>query len=181
MSWYALFVENGKEDVVQKYLRLYFDEHSLYSIVPKRKVPEKKEGQVYHVLKKMFPGYVLIKTSMNADIFYRIKEIPGCYRIVNNGSYYSKDNGTYYSTITEEEIAPILQLIGNGEVVDYSKIHLENSMVFVKSGPLQGMEGIIKKVDKHKKRAKILLNLFGIERTIDVGIEILTHGSGART
>ncbi len=177
MNWYALFVENGKEEVVQKYLRLYFDESVLYALIPRRKVPEKKEGRVYHVLRKLFPGYVLIKTKMDADMFYRIKEIPACYRIVNTGEYYSKVSGTYYSIITEEEINPLLQLIGNGEIIDYSKIHLENSTVFVKSGPLQGMEGIIKKVDKRKKRAKILLNFFGDEKKIDVGVEILSDSS----
>jgi transcription termination/antitermination protein NusG len=177
MNWHALFVENGKEEIVQKYLQLYFDKSLLYSVVPKRKVPEKKGGRVSHVLKKMFPGYVLIRTTMNTDIFYRIKEIPKCYSIVNNGLCYSKDKGTYYSTITEEEINPILQLIGDGEIIDYSKVYLENSMVSVKSGPLLGMEGIIKKVDKHKNRAKILLKFFGVERTIDVGIEIISNSN----
>jgi transcription termination/antitermination protein NusG len=120
----------------------------------------------------MFPGYVLIKTNMNTDIFYKIKTIPKCYRIVNNGTIYSKDNGEYYSTIDEEEMAPIIQLLGNGEIVDYSRVYLENSKVFVKSGPLKGMEGIIKKVDKHKNRAKILLYFLGVQKIIDVGVEI---------
>lgn len=122
----------------------------------------------------MFPGYVLIKTNMNTDIFHKIKKIPKCYRLVTNGIYYSKDKGTYYSKIDEEEMTPIIQLIGSGEIVDYSRVYLENSKVFVKSGPLQGMEGIIKKVDKHKNRAKILLSFMGTEKIIDVGVEILS-------
>ncbi|MSE06938.1 transcription antiterminator, partial [Lactobacillus salivarius] len=41
MKWYALFVESGKEEAVQKFLRLQFDEQALYSIIPKKKVTER--------------------------------------------------------------------------------------------------------------------------------------------
>ncbi|MCX7923139.1 MAG: KOW motif-containing protein [Clostridia bacterium] len=37
----------------------------------------------------------------------------------------------------------------------------KNSKVLVKDGPLYGMEGIIKKVNKHTNRAKIQLNFMG--------------------
>lgn len=174
LKWYAIFVESGKEEVVQKYLKLYFNEQSLKSVVPKRLVPEKKSGIVNSVMKNIFPGYVLIKTEMTNEMFHKIKKIPRSLRLVNNGSYYSQDEGTYYSSIDEREITPILQLMGNGEVVDYSKVYLENSKVIVESGPLKGLEGLIKKVDKHKNRAKIFLTFMGVEKTIDVGIEILS-------
>lgn len=174
MNWYALFIETGKEEIVKKFLRLHFDESILYSVVPKRKIPEKRAGSVYHVLKTMFPGYLFVRTNMNASVFYTLKKIPKCIRLVHNGTYYTKDNGAYYATINEKEMQPIIQLIGDGEIIDYSKIYLENSKVFVKSGPLYGMEGIIKKIDKRKKRAKILLSFMGVEKKIDVGIEILS-------
>lgn len=174
LKWYAIFVDSGKEEVVQKYLKLHFNEQSLKSLVPKRLVPEKKSGIVYNVLKKIFPGYVLIQTEMTNDMFHRIKKALRSFRLVNNRSYYLQDEGVYYSSIDEKEIIPILQLMGNGEVVDYSKVYLENSKVIVESGPLKGLEGIIKKVDKHKKRAKISLTFMGVEKTIDVGIEILS-------
>jgi transcription termination/antitermination protein NusG len=44
MNWYALFVETGQEEIVQKHLRLNFDESKLYCVVPKRRIPEKKRG-----------------------------------------------------------------------------------------------------------------------------------------
>ncbi|WP_139492064.1 antiterminator LoaP [Brevibacillus dissolubilis] len=174
MNWYALFVPTGKEETVQKFLRLHFDEHSLYSLVPKRRVPEKRAGVVHHVLRNIFPGYVLIRTNMNSETFHKMNSIPVCFQLVNNGTYYSKEEGVHYSIIRDEEMTPILQLIGEGDTVDYSGIYIRNSKVFVKSGPLQGMEGIIKRVDPHKNRAKILLNFMGTEKTIDVGIEVLS-------
>ncbi|MBU8854947.1 antiterminator LoaP [Bacillus sp. FJAT-26377] len=170
MNWYALSVETGKEEIVQKFLRVHFDKSTLHSFSPKRKIPEKKAGKVYNALRTIFPGYVLIRTNMTPDIFYKIKEIPNCYKMVNNGDVYSKERGVYYSKIEDEEIDPIIKLINPEGIIEYSKIYAANSKVLVKGGPLKGMEAIIKKVDKHKNRAKILLNFMGKERLIDVGI-----------
>ncbi|WP_338551798.1 antiterminator LoaP [Paenibacillus sp. KS-LC4] len=174
MNWYVLFVETGQEEVVQKFLNLYFDEASLHSVIPKRRVPEKKAGAVKHVLKKIFPGYVLIKTRMTDEVFHTLKKVPKCYKLLNQGTLYSKDEGTYYSKIDEREISLILRLIGDGEIVGISGIYIENSRVSVTSGPLKGMEGIIAKIDRHKKRAKIHLSFMGAEKLIDVGVEILS-------
>ncbi|NEW04621.1 antiterminator LoaP [Paenibacillus sp. SYP-B3998] len=175
MEWYALFVETGKEEVVQKFLQLYFDHQTLLSIVPKRKIPEKKFGTVNHVLKIFFPGYVLIKTNMNTDIFYRLEKIPKSLWLVNNGPYYSRDRGIYFSKICENEIVPILQLLDERDTINYSNVYVENSRFSVISGPLQGKENIIHKIDKHKNRAKILLHFMGKETTFDVGVEVLDN------
>lgn len=174
LNWYVLFVESGQEEVVQKFLNLYFDETLLHSVVPKRRVPEKKAGSIKHVLRKMFPGYVLIKTRMTDEVFHTLKKVPRCYKLLSQGKIYSKEEGTYYSKIDESEMTLILKLIGDGEIVDYSGIYIENSRVFVTSGPLQGMEGIITKIDRHKKRAKIHLNFMGAEKVFDLGVEILS-------
>lgn len=174
MDWYALFVETGKEKVVQDYLRMSFEESVLFSIVPQRKVPEKRQGTVHHVIKKMFPGYVLFKTDMNNDTFHKIQKIPNSHYLVNHGTYYSKSKGACFSKIHEDEMALILRLIGEEEIIDYSKVVVENSSVFVTSGPLKGMEGRIQKVDKRKRRAKIRLDFMGVEKCVDVGIEVIS-------
>lgn len=41
MEWYAIFVESGKEETVQKLLKLHFGE-SFVAIIPKRIIPEKE-------------------------------------------------------------------------------------------------------------------------------------------
>lgn len=71
-------------------------------------------------------------------------------------------------------MSPLLRLLGNTDIIAYSKIHLENSEVYVNSGPLKGMEGQIKKVDRHKKRAKVLIKFMDSEKLVDLGVEILS-------
>ncbi|AOY76264.1 antiterminator LoaP [Clostridium formicaceticum] len=165
MEWYALFVKTNKEEEVQKWLEFYFDKKTLHSCVPKRKIKEKKAGKFYCVLKTLFPGYVFICTIMDLDKYRIITTIPNLIRILNKGSYYSR--------IEEKEMSIILKLVGDNSIIDYSKIFIKNCKVLVKDGPLYGMEGIIKKVNKHTNRAKVQVSFMGSPRLIDVGIEIL--------
>ncbi|WP_430208069.1 antiterminator LoaP [Paenibacillus amylolyticus] len=166
--WYALFVENNQEEMVLKHLNLHFDSSVLNAVVPKRIVPEKKNGKIQHVIRKLLPGYVLIYCRLTDEIYYKIKEIPRCYRIVHNGKSFNKED----CIIEPQEIEPIIELLNDRDILEFSKVHLVNSKAIVTSGPLKGLEGIIKKVDSRKNRAKIVLNFLGNEKIVDVGVEI---------
>jgi transcriptional antiterminator NusG len=163
MNWYAIFVETGFEEAVQQYL--YFSLTDLHSLIPKRIVPEKRNGKFEKALKKLFPGYILVQTKLNDEVYLNIKHIPHLIKVLGYE--------TNYSPIDETEIAIILKLINNEGVIDYSKVLIENSMVHVKDGPLKGLEGLIVRLNKHTHRAKIKLNFMGEQRVIEVGIEML--------
>jgi transcriptional antiterminator NusG len=163
MNWYAIFVETGFEEIVQQYLHYFIT--NLYSLIPKRIVPEKRNGKFEKVIKKLFPGYILVQTELNDEIYLSIKHIPHLIKVL---SY-----GTYYSPIDETEIAIILKLINNEGIIDYSKLLIKNAIVEVKDGPLKGLEGLILMVNKHTHRSKIKLNFMGEPRVIEVGIEML--------
>jgi transcription termination/antitermination protein NusG len=165
MDWYSLFVNSGKEEVVSQWLKLYFPDLEVTSLIPKRKLIEQKQRKKQLVLKKMFPGYVLVNMEMDLNKYYKLKKIPYIIRILNSGEYYTK--------ISQEEMALILHLLIGGDVVDFSSIYIVNSKVIVRSGPLEGMEGLITSVDRRKMRAKIIVPFMGLVRKIDVGIEVL--------
>jgi transcriptional antiterminator NusG len=183
MHWYAYFVETGKEDYIKNNIDSTFDSDFLRCLVPKRKIPEKKNGHSYEVVKPIFPGYILVNTKMNFNTYYKLKEIPRLYELLNyrgiNGKksfeYEPKvdEQDKYFRKINEDEITVLLKLLNKEDVLEFSKIILMNSKVTVKSGPLKNMESIIKKIDKHKNRAKISLGFLNSERTIDVGIDII--------
>ncbi|GAV14727.1 antiterminator LoaP [Paenibacillus sp. chi10] len=194
MGWYALFVETGSEDIVQKCLKSQFGQADLYSCVPKRLVPEKRDGEFYSVVKTLFPGYLLIHTKMTPTMYYELKKIPKYYRLLRNSTFMldkvnrraqksmepflevgHPDNNCddFFNEIDEGEIRQILQLINHENIIEYSNVIVEDSKVCVQSGPLYGLEGMIKKIDKRKRRAQITISFSGGERLIDVGIEIL--------
>jgi len=165
VEWYVIFVESGKEEKVQKWLDFHFAMETLRHLVPKRKLIEKKGGKSYQVIKKLFPGYVFICVHMDLEKYKIIMNIPNLICILNTGAYYSQVNNS--------EMSVILRLVGNDDIIDYSRVYVENSKILVKEGCLFGIEGIIKKIDKHKNRAKVQLNFMGELRFVDVGIELL--------
>lgn len=79
----------------------------------------------------------------------------------------------YYAKIDEKEMAYILSLLNNEGIIDYTYLLVEDSIVRIKSGPLCGMEGIVKKLNIHKNRVTISIPFMGSERLITCGIEII--------
>lgn len=167
MGWHAVFGKTGAEDTIEKYIHYHLDNSECRTFIPKRRISEVRQGKAYDVVKTLFPGYVLIKTGMDAVKYNIIKSIPPIYSMVSQG-------GEYCSEIRDEEIETLLNLSENENIIDYSRIIVENSRIHVTSGPLTGMEGLIKKVDKRRGRAKVALNFMGQVKTVDLGVEIVT-------
>lgn len=194
MGWYVLFVKTGKETIVRDWLKRKLAEHIRSCIVPKRKVPEKRGVVISAVEKVIYPGYVFIDIPINFSTYYEIAKAPNFYNLLNYRNKKDKQPSlstvmynkhkwlspmtaesqeSFFREVPEEEMRTIVKLINEEDVIDYSKIYVEGKTIQVVSGPLKGKEGIIKKIDKHKNRAKIMLPLFEHETLIDVGIEVL--------
>ncbi|MGM0715151.1 antiterminator LoaP [Brevibacillus parabrevis] len=191
MNWYAFYVKTGYEHSVKNWLNKSFDKETLYSMVPQRIVPEKKNGEIMRVEKDLFPGYIFVKTDMNFSKYYFIRSHSKIIRMLNylnkidlmydrsasprksRDLVENREEALCFKKIPEEEITIILRLLNHDEQIDFSQVYTQDSKVFVESGPLKGMEGIVKKVDKHKRRVKVLVSLMGDERMIDLGIELI--------
>jgi len=169
MSWYALFVKTGYEDDVCHYIdkvKEYLLEDVKYNLlVPKRKVYERKQGVRNEVIKKMFPGYVLIETDNIMQFYSRAKGSP---HIIN----FLREND-YFHEIRLDEIRQILHMIDHKGLIDVSLAYVVNDKISISDGPLLGQEGIIKKIDKRKGRAKVEFIINNNSLLIDLGIDII--------
>jgi transcription antitermination factor NusG/acyl carrier protein len=178
MRWYAIFVVNGKEEEVKRLIYERLGRSTVELCVPKRKVPEKRNGIFYDSIRIVFPSYVFIHTTMCNDVYYKIRQIPNVIALLNfrnkkdilHSAFNEEDN---YRDISDREMEFILRILNDEEIIEYSYILLRNEKVAVISGPLKGLEGRIKKIDKHKKRAKLQLDFLGGEKLIDIGVEFI--------
>ena len=75
--------------------------------------------------------------------------------------------------LTEEEVQFLKRFGGEEQVVEMSEGIIENSETKILSGPLMGMEGTIRKIDRHKRKAWIEIEMFGRMQLVQVGLEIL--------
>lgn len=159
MNWYVLHVVTGKEEGI----RLRIHALGMGALVPKRRLRERKNG-IWHIRERtLFPGYVFIYSSMDAAAFYTIKQVPGILRILGD------DCGP--QPLEQTEVSHILRLSGDGAPLGISKVLTEGSGITVLSGPLQGLEGKIVKLDFRRCRAKVNIDLMGEPRVIELGVE----------
>lgn len=173
MKWYVLFVETGKEDLVKTYIKLHMTDYISDVLVPKKKIAERKQGVFVSVTKTLFPGYVLIHSNLNFNVYSKIKSIPRVYAVLSKSMGLKKQNSEYYTPLSEQEVYIIKKLTGEGDVVEYTQFIEEGKKIRISSGPLEGMEGIIRKVNRRKQRVKVALKLLDTEFLVDLGIDIL--------
>ena len=50
---------------------------------------------------------------------------------------------------------------------------IENDQVIITRGPLKGHEGLIKKIDRHKRKAYLEMEMFGRKLETQVGLEVV--------
>jgi transcription termination/antitermination protein NusG len=166
-KWYVLFVMTGKEDKVKERLQYRLKNKSLKVIVPKRRLRERRNGIWEYRIRTLFPGYVLINGYIDTKDYYMLKEVPGLLGILKNNNEPLE--------VQEEEIRIIGNLISSNEIIDCSRILIDKGRVVVVDGPLVGMEGLIKTIDKRKGRAKVMINFIGEPKLVDLSISMIQN------
>ena len=77
------------------------------------------------------------------------------------------------TAIYPEEEAILRRLVDKDEVVDISKGIIADDRVIITEGPLKGMEGMIKKIDRHRRTVAIEIEMFDRKVLMNVGLEIV--------
>lgn len=164
VNWYAVFVATGEEDKVKA--RINFRMQSrLRAIVPKRRLKERKDGKWEDKIRTLFPGYILLSGIISDDIYDLVRDIPGVIRFLRD-----KDGPLQ---IHKSEIEVISRLTCDCEIIGYSRVYVTGEKVMVIDGPLYGMEGSIKSIDKRKGRVKVLLNLMNEPRLVELSVALV--------
>lgn len=164
-NWHGIFVVTGDEERVKE--RIKYRLSADYNvIVPKRKLKVRKGGTWKVDTRVLFPGYVLLNGDVNCDIYYQMKNIPNMLRLLRTGSV--------MSAIDSKEMSVLSKLICNNEEIGISNILYENDRVRVVDGPLFSLEGLILSIDHRKGRARVRLSFMGEDRTVDLGVSVLS-------
>lgn len=115
--------------------------------------------------KVLFPGYVFVATEDMDQLYQSLKSVAGLTKLLGTGRE--------VVPLTEEEKQFMLDFGGEEQVVPMSEGIIENSVTKILSGPLKGKEGLIRKIDRHKRKAWLEVEMFGRKQEIEVGVEIV--------
>ena len=115
--------------------------------------------------KVLFPGYVFVITDEAEELYKKLKKITGLTKLLGTGRE--------IVPISEDEQTFLRKFCGKEQVAVMSEGIIEGSQVRVTSGPLLGMEGYIRRIDRHKRKAWLEMELFGRKQMIQAGLEVV--------
>lgn len=115
---------------------------------------------------RLTPGYIYLSTRDIVSVSQALYGVPSFTKLLGN------DGG--FIPLRKDEIAWLDSLTTQGNrVVEMSVGVIEGDKVVIQSGPLQGLEGQIVKIDRHKRLAYLDMRFMGRMKTIRVGLEIV--------
>ena len=158
--WYVVHTYSGYENKVKTDLEKTIKNRELEEfffdiIVPMEEQIEIKEGQRKTNLRKVFPGYVLIKMIVTEKTWYIVRNTRGVTGFVGSG--------TDPIPLTDDEIRKMgfEQMSVN---VDYDV----NDSVRIMSGPFTDYTGTVTEINKEKHKVKVLVSMFGRETPVEL-------------
>ena len=147
--WYAIWTATGSERKLCSWIKDYVPDN-LYEdcFVPLIEQNRKIKGEWKTTKKPLFPGYLFVKTDeMNIRrIAQKLKRSELFAVILSTGGE--------YTPVSDDEIYVIDCACRNNGILGSSIGMIEGDKITILSGPLIGMEGSIKKINRHWERLR---------------------------
>ncbi len=176
MNYYAVQVQTGQEEKiinkVQTNLTNRLEKQRF--IFPKRLLKIRKAGIQKPELKAIFPGYFFIEAeNIDKELYNTLRYTQGFFRFLKSNQDITSLSG--------KDLSILQHFLRFGQTISSSQVFFdENDRICVTAGPLKGLEGLIIKVDKRKKRAKIKMDFANDSILIDLGFEIIKEVEGVK-
>ena len=168
-EWYVVNTYSGHENKVKEKLEMRAESMGMQDyifrvVIPEEKVVEVKDGVTKEKIKKMFPGYVLVEMIMTDEAWYVVRNTPGV-----TGFLGSSGKGAKPFPLMKSDIDNIFKIMGISDkkvTVDLN----EGDRVKITDGPFKLMVGKVLEIDKDNSIAKVSIDLFGQETTVEVNL-----------
>ena len=165
-NWYIVQSHSSFENKVAKIIKEEAEKAKVSEkideiVVPTHDVTEVKRGKRIQRKKKYFPGYVLIKSEMDNDLYHMIKGIKKV-----SGFLGSKGIPV---PVSDKEIEKILGQIKDGVAQPKSTVeYAVGEKVQVIDGPFASFSGLVEDIDEDKSRLKVSVLIFGRPTPVDL-------------
>ncbi len=163
-QWYVAQTYSGYEDQVASSLKKRIESMDMGNeifevIVPEEKQIEVKNGKKKTKIKKIFPGYVLVRMLVTEESWYVVRNTPNVTGLLGFG--------TVPSSVGLNELKNIRSKMDQ-EQPKFDVDFKVGEQVKIIDGPFKDFEGSIEEVDKDKGKVKVLVDMFGRETPVDL-------------
>lgn len=161
-KWYVIHTFSGYEKKVQANIEKTVDNRNMHDLILEIKVPmeeviETKEDtkEQKTVMRKTFPGYVMVKMIMTDESWYVIRNTRGVTGFVGPDSK--------PIPLTDEEVYAmgIERKVVN---IDFEV----GSSVRVCEGPLADFVGVVEEINTEKQLVRVIVSMFGRETPVEL-------------
>jgi transcriptional antiterminator NusG len=159
-KWYVVHTYSGYENKVKANLEKLVENRGLQDLIHEIKVPmeeqiEIKNGRRKSVMRKIYPGYVLIKMVMTDETWYVVRNTRGVTGFVGPGSK--------PIPLSDDEI----RKMGVEDIPIQLDVEIGDN-VRVISGPLENFIGVVDEIYPDKQKVRVSVSMFGRETPIEL-------------
>ena len=174
-NWVVLFVRTGHEEKIRDALSEHLNVDENLPFVPHKETPYRRKGIVHRERKILFSGYVFIQTVIE-PILIANKLRPVLEILKGNKHVYSllcNGNNKNDVIVQEAERRYWEGLFDENFCIRGSVGFIVGDVTRVTSGPLMGMEGKIKRINRHRREAIVEMRIMGTVREVSLMLEIV--------
>lgn len=164
--WYVIQVMSGEERRTLELCRALIDRPADCELfLPEIEAMRRYRGEWHKEKRIMFPGYLFVVTDYLEQLLLELDKIPkltkvlGCERMP--------------IPLREEEVGLLQQMLNGEHVAEISEGIIVGERLEIQSGPMKGMEGFVKKINRHKRIAWLEVKLFGRLVEVMLGVEVM--------
>jgi transcriptional antiterminator NusG len=167
--WFVVHTQSGYEKKVKQNLEARIQsmnaEDAIYEVViPMEDYVDLRNGKRVVAQRKMFPGYLLVRSELDDKAWFVIRNTPGVTGFVGQGAK--------PSPLPRRDVEAFLMPKGAEEqVAARAKPRLEYEVgetVRVKEGPFADFSGEVIEINEDQLKLKVLVNIFGRETPVEL-------------
>ncbi|OCS91890.1 transcription termination/antitermination protein NusG [Caryophanon latum] len=167
-QWYVVHTYSGYENRVKANLEkrvetMGMEDKIFRVIVPEHEETDLKDGKKRSVMRKIFPGYVLVEIIMTDDSWYVVRNTPGV-----TGFIGSSGGGAKPTPLLPEEVERLLAQVGmTTQAIGEVEISA-GDVVEVLDGPFAHFQGRVEAVDVQNGLLTVTIDMFGRETEVEL-------------
>ncbi len=164
-KWYVVHTYSGYENAVAETVMKSAENRGMTDLIQEVSIPletvtEIEGGESQEVVRKVFPGYVLVKMILTDESWHLVRNVRGATGFVGSGNK--------AIPLTEEEVLAL-----GVEKRDVKIDFQAGSRVKVIDGALQGFLGTVEEINLEKQTAMVVVSMFGRETPVELEFDMI--------
>ena len=168
-DWYVIHSYSGYENKVKANLEtriqsMHMEDRIFEVHIPMEDVVEFKGGKKVTVPKKVFPGYLLVRMTLDDDSWYSVRNTPGVTGFVAG-------NAQKPTPLSRREVERFLGVQKEDDKVKprFKPEWEVGEQVRVVTGPFADFNGVIEDINIDQQKVVVLVNIFGRDTPVGLG------------